>query len=358
MNVREAPTSLSGLDDRDIAEVVQQAARFVDELRGARLLVTGATGWFGTWLLDTLVALDRAHALDLSIVAVSREPAAFAKKHPALHAAPIIVWHEADVRDSLIDLVGPFTHIIHAATEASAKVNAEAPDRMFETIIVGTTNVLKLAACHPQVKLLLVSSGAVYGAQPDSLERFDEDHPGSPGVLDPANAYAEGKRAAELLAAIWHAQQDVHVTIARCFAFVGPHMPFDAHFAVGNFLRDALAGKTIAIGGEGTPRRSYLYMTDLMIWLLAVLVDGKPMRPYNVGGEEIVTITELAERCIDAVAGDGDYRIEARVKDSPDYVPCVRRARNELGVGTTVALDESLRRTVQWKRARRLGVAA
>ena len=351
-------TSLSGLDDRDIADVVQQSSRFVDDLRDAHVLITGATGWFGTWLLDVLVALDRVHALGLAITAVSREPAAFAKKHPALHAAAAITWRRADVRDSLIDLSGPFTHIIHAATEASAKLNSESPDRMFETIVCGTTNVLKLAAQHPDVKLLLISSGAVYGAQPRDCERLDEDHRGAPDVLDPASAYAEGKRAAELLCAIWHATQGVHVTIARCFAFVGPHMPFDAHFAVGNFIRDAVAGKTILIGGDGTPRRSYLYMTDLMVWLLAILVDGVAMRPYNVGGEEIVTITGLAQCCVDAVDHSSDYRIEARVKDAPDYVPSIRRVQDELGVIMAVPLAESLKRTIAWKRARSAVIAA
>ena len=341
-------TSLSGLDDRDIADVVQQSSRFVDDLRDAHVLITGATGWFGTWLLDVLVALDRVHALGLAITAVSREPAAFAKKHPALHAAAAITWRRADVRDSLIDLSGPFTHIIHAATEASAKLNSESPDRMFETIVCGTTNVLKLAAQHPDVKLLLISSGAVYGAQPRDCERLDEDHRGAPDVLDPASAYAEGKRAAELLCAIWHATQGVHVTIARCFAFVGPHMPFDAHFAVGNFIRDAATKDEVVVEGDGTPLRSYQYMSDLMVWLLTILVAGHPMLPYNVGSDAPLTIAALAARVASIASADRSVRIANRFTGGNHYVPDVSRARRELGLSNHVTLDEAIDRTRQW----------
>ena len=350
--------SLSGLANRDIDDILAEADRFADALRGARILVTGATGWFGTWLLDALVALDRSQALGLSIVAVSRDPGAFARRHPSLHAAPQIAWHEADVRDSLLDAPGPFSHVIHAATESDAKSNAAAPDRMFETIVLGTLNTLKLAAGSPGAKVLLVSSGAVYGAQPPELAALTEDHRGAPDLLDPASSYAEGKRAAEHLAAIWHATHGVHVTIARCFAFVGPHMPFDSHFAIGNFIRDALARTTIRIGGDGSPRRSYLYMSDLVVWLLTILVNGVPMRPYNVGASQSLRISTLAERCATLAGHGGDVRVLSTLRKGIDYVPDVGRALRELDLRVGTDLDDAIRRTMDWKRARHLQAVA
>ena len=105
---------------------------------------------------------------------------------------------------------------------------------------------------------------------------------------------AEGKRAAELLVAMHHRRTGLHATVARCFAFVGPHMPLDAHFALGNFVRDAANGSVIVIKGDGTPRRSYLYPTDLVTWLFQILVHGDAVRPYNVGGPEACTLAALA----------------------------------------------------------------
>lgn len=350
--------SLSGLDARDIGDVLRHAARFERELRGARIVVTGATGWFGTWLLDALVALNRAKSLDLRVVAVSRRPDAFAERQPELHAAEEIEWVAADVRDAGLDIAGPITHAIHAATEASAKLNAEEPDRMFDTIVSGTRNLLQAVAPHRGVKALLVGSGAVYGVQPPGTPRLAEDHRGAPDVLDAGNAYAEGKRAAEQLAAIWHATRGLHVTIARCFAFVGPHMPFDAHFAIGNFIRDALEGDEIHIKGDGKPLRSYLYMSDLVVWLLTILVEGRAMRPYNVGSEDAVSIAALAARCAAAGGRDIRVRIDGGPAGGRHYVPDTTRARNELGLVTHVPLDEAIGRTVTWKQRQHAGVFA
>lgn len=343
--------SLSGLDARDIDDVLRHASRFEHDLRGARILVTGATGWFGTWLLDALVALNRAQSLDLRIVAVSRQPHLFAMKHPRLYPAEEIEWITADIRDPF-DVAGPITYVIHAATEASAKLNTEDPDRMFDTIVNGTRNVLKAATRHRDAKVLLLSSGAVYGVQPLEVARLAEDYCGAPDVLDAGNAYAEGKRAAEQLAAIWHATLGLHITIARCFAFVGPHMPFDAHFAIGNFIRDALEGDEIHVKGDGKSLRSYLYMSDLVVWLLAILVEGRAMRPYNVGADEAVPIAALAMRCAAASSRDVHVRVDGESAGGRHYVPDTTRARDELDLVTHVSLEDAIGRTAAWKRQR------
>ena len=349
--------SLSGLDPRDLADVLAHTTRLRSQLGGARIVVTGATGWFGTWLLDALVAIDRAARLDLRIVAVSRHPEAFAARHPRLHAAPVIEWLRADVRDPLLDVAGPVTHVIHGATEASAALNAGDPQRMFDTIVDGTRHVLRIAARHDRARVLLIGSGAVYGAQPSDVERLREDHPLASNPLDVANAYAEGKRAAEHLAAIRHAVDGLHVAIARCFAFAGPHMPFDTHFAIGNFIRDAIDGDAIRIAGDGTPRRSYLYASDLVVWLLTILVEGRALRPYNVGADDAVSIRDLATLCADAGGSGAGVVVEGR-SGGRDYVPDTTRARTELGLGVHVDLHDAIARTTAWRRRQSAPVAA
>ncbi len=322
-------------------------------LRGARLFVTGGTGFFGTWLLEALVAADRRFALDCRVTVLSRDPARFAAAAPHLATASAVTLLAGDVRDFPFP-DGTFTHVVHAATDASAALNESAPRAMFDTCVEGTRRVLALARERGATRLLFTSSGAVYGRQPPDVAHLPEDHRGGPDPLDPKNAYAEGKRAAEMLCSL-AADAGLAVTVARCFAFVGPHLPRDAHFAVGNFLRDALAGGPIRIAGDGTPYRSYLYAADLVEWLVTILLRGVAGRAYNVGSEEAVSLRDLAGRVAGAAASLWPERAVPEVvvgrTPRPDvaverYVPSCARARSELGLVPVTSLDESLRRTL------------
>jgi len=344
------PLSRTGISDLDMDEVLRGGAPWWQRLSGARIMVTGATGWFGTWLLDVLVMVNREYRLGLQVVAVSRDPARFAARFPELHGAFEIEWLVADLRAPVADYPGHLTHVIHAATEASALLNRTRPDLMFETTVDGTRHALELARRGDRANFLLVSSGAIYGRQPVDLHGLAETWTGGPDPALVGNAYAEGKRAAEQLAAIAHARHGLQPRIARCFAFIGPHMPFEAHFAIGNFIANAVAGETVVVKSDGSPRRSWLYMTDLMVWLFAVLLDGQVMRPYNVGSEVSVTVGDAARRI--AAACGVDCRIEGRPGESGDaYVPEIDRIVGELGVRRLVDLDEAIERTCRWRAA-------
>jgi dTDP-glucose 4,6-dehydratase len=173
-------------------------------------------------------------------------------------------------------------------------------------------------------------------------------------VANPSHArnnYAEGKRAAEQLCRI-AASVGTPTRIARCFAFVGPHMPLDKHFAIGNFIGDAIAGRRIHVKSDGKPRRSFMYMTDLMRALVAILVDGQVARPYNVGSDVAVTIEELAH-CVDRVARGCGVSIDGKASDPADqYIPDITRVSQELFCAPKVTLDAAVARTAAWYRAR------
>jgi dTDP-glucose 4,6-dehydratase len=256
---------------------------------------------------------------------------------------------QGDVRAPL-RVGGAFDAAVCAATSSSTATGSTRPRETFDTIVEGTTNTLTAVGPSGPVPFLLVSSGAVYGPQPSGMDHVGEDHPGGPDLSAPASAYAEGKRAAELLCAM-AAADGAHTTVARCFSFVGPHLPLDRHFAIGNFLADAAAGRPVEVMGGGTTVRSWMYTTDLATWLWTVLLRGAPGRAYNVGSESGCTIAaaaELVSRLAPSpvpVVVRGDPSAD---RGAPYYVPSTARARDELGVEETVTLEDGLARTLAW----------
>jgi len=332
----------------DLDHILQHTASLWDELRGKRIFVTGGTGFFGCWLLESFAWANDQLGLDASAWVLTRDPGAFRQKAPHLANHPAIRFHVGDVR-SFEFPVSEFSHIIHAATEASATLNEEKPLLMFDTIVEGTRHTLEFARQRGGKKFLLTSSGAVYGKQPPDMAHLPEEYTGGPDPLDPRSAYGEGKRAAETLCTLYARQFGLETKVARGFAFVGPYLPLDLHFAIGNFIRDGLCGGPIQVNGDGTPYRSYLYAADMAIWLWTILFKGESCRPYNVGSEESLSMAELAHAVAQAFTPLADVQIAKTAvpgRAAERYVPSVQRAEHELGLRPVVGLSDSIERTV------------
>jgi len=349
------PTQLTaqGLLADDVERMRDGLKPLRDELRGKRLLISGATGFFGKWLLVGLSELNRRDNVGLEVLALSRSPERFLKQYPAFEGLPGVRFVAADVATFAEPL--PSTDLaIHAATEAGTAANHQNPVETLETTVIGTRRVLAALQQAGVKRVLTTSSGAVYGKQPSELTHVSEAYLGAPDCMSSANVYGEGKRVAETFGVVTAEQHGFDFISARCFAFIGPYLPLDVHFAAGNFIRDALGGGPIVIGGDGTPQRSYLYAGDLVVWLVTMLLRGVSGRAYNVGSDQNVSIEALARRMA-ALTGTP---VEVTVKTAADpskpvlrYVPNINRAKSELGLEVRTSLDESISRMLTTLRA-------
>ena len=341
------------LPPRDLDLVLERTALLWSEVRGGRIFLTGGTGFFGSWLVESFCHINRALQLDAQLVLLTRNPAAFAAKCPHLAGDPAVKFHGGDVRHFDFP-TGGFDFVIHAATATDAGALDSDPIDTFSTIVAGTQRVLEFAATHGASRILLTSSGAVYGKQPPEITHVPETFLGGPDPLASASIYAESKRAAELLCALQARRSGLGCAIARCWTFAGPHLPLGQHFAIGNFIGDVLAGRPIRIQGDGTPRRSYLYAADLAIWLWTILFRAPSLVPINVGSSHDVSILELAQTVAAVLRPETAIQV-ARTPDANAgplrYVPSVDRAGELLGLAPTVSLEESIRRTAEWHRS-------
>jgi nucleoside-diphosphate-sugar epimerase len=335
--------------EQDLDSIVDATNAVWSSLRGARFFITGGTGFIGCWLLESLRIADQRHGLGVQATILTRDPAAFRKKAPHLFNYSGFTFCAGDVCH-FKSPPGEFTHLIHAATDASADINENDPRKMFNTVLQGTRRALDFAVEKKVGRVLFLSSGAVYGKQPGEMDRVSENWIGAPSCADPLAAYAEGKRAAEMLCAIYQKQFGLQIAIARIFASLGPYLSLDIHFAAGNFIRNAMQGKSIMVNGNGLPCRSYLYASDLTVWLWHMLVRAEPGKPYNVGSDESVSIRELAEKVSDTL-GQVGYQVlgELDMGWNPGrYVPDTDLIARDLGLYKKVTLTQAIERTALW----------
>ena len=324
-------------------------------LKRSRFLVTGATGFFGRWMLESLLHMEGREGIGIKIEALSRDPEAFLRRVPHL-AHPSVTWTRGSVTTLDPDAYSAkrFDILIHLATESDLQAARDDPGTANDVITGGTRRALEVARRTLVQRFLFTSTGAVYGRQPEGMERVPEEYEGSFDPLDPQSRYASTawtKREAEILCAEKTRLGDLPTVIARCFSFAGPGLPTGSKFALA-ISSGTGSGEAIVVKGDGTAVRSYLYAADLVVWLLTLLVHGQPARIYNVGSEHPVSMMELAR----GVSSEfGGMPVDVLQKGRPGapvdrYVPSTERARSEFGLRENFTMPEIIRRTAAWSR--------
>lgn len=332
------------LSNDELDSIIQNVTSW-QQLKGKNIFLSGGTGFVGKWILASFIYANSSLSLGSKIYVLSRKPKEFLKQFPNLVDLNSIEFIEGDIRSFNINKNLSIDYAIHAATDVVAKRSSI---DIFNDCVHGTDNLLKEIQKVNCKKLLLLSSGAVYGSTPETLDLISEEYSGSPNTMSEFSAYGEGKRVSELLSCIESESGQLSVTTARCFAFVGPYLPLDKHFAIGNFILSAMKDEKIFIRGDGTPLRSYLYSADLVLWLWELLFKGKNSTVYNVGGSEPVSIERLANKVVQSLNSSSLIEISTpKDKNKPvqKYIPDIQRIYNDLGLKPIFDLESSIQRT-------------
>ena len=321
------------------------------QLQGAHLFVTGGSGLFGRWFLTALLEANHRLQTRIQVTVLSRAPLALQQAFPAAVAAGELHLLSGDVTHFAFPAT-QFTHVMHmATTSAQETFHGEDSLAKFHMLVQGTERVMQLAALQGVKKVLFTSSGVVYGA--GAQAPVAESHPGAPDPLDPVSGLAQGKRAAEFIASYYADKHGLDLTIARCFSFAGPGLPMDIHYAIGNFIHDALLADEITVKGDGSPMRSFLYLGDLVHWLLALLGEATASPVYQVGSDYAVSILTLAQTVQQLLAPDKTVRVLGDRSHAIGnanrnwYVPDISLARQHLQLEAWTSLETTILRTAE-----------
>ena len=314
------------------------------------IAVTGGTGFLGSWIAETVAALNDEHRLGITLDLYARNIKDWAQKYPHLSKRNDIHLQSQDVRSSF-EFARKTNFVIHAAGLPNNRLHSSNPLLVHRTTMCGINNALEAASqLDSLTRFVNVSSCLVSGTptRPGSLAETDY-FPMPCGQLH--TVYAEAKRAAENLAAIYRSQFRMPISTIRPFTIAGPYQELDRPWALTNIVHDILTGRDIRIHGDGSARRSYLYGSDAAWWTLAALVNGTNGASYNVGSATAVTHLELVKFISYATTSNPNVVLNtapSQLTRQNDLYPDTTVTQRCLGVTETCSLSKTVNKTLRW----------
>jgi dTDP-glucose 4,6-dehydratase len=304
-------------------------------------VVTGGGGFLASHLSDFL--LEKGHR----VVCVDNLDTGSLQNIEHLRSGDEFVFVNHDVTEPFF-LDEPVDFIFHLASPASPIDYLRLPLHTLKVGSYGTHHMLGMAKVK-RARFLLASTSEVYGDP--QIHPQPETYWGHVNPIGPRGVYDEAKRYAEALTMAYHRQQGVDTCIARIFNTYGPRMrPHDGR-AIPTFMRQALENKPLTVFGEGSQTRSFCYVDDLIRGLY-LLAKSEEHLPVNIGNPQEMTLLELAETVLRVTGARSEIVFEALPVDDPQVrQPDITRAKEILGWEPEVALEDGLRRTIDWMTA-------
>lgn len=277
---------------QDLEHAVNQVTA-LEDLAEKSVMVTGASGLIGSYVIDMLMTANRLFNLNITVYALGRNRDRLDKRFHRIKTDRL-VYVEQDVNQALT-MDCPADYLIYAASNAYPAAFVKDPVGTMMSNIAGTKALLEYGRNHGCKRFLFVSSGEIYGQGDLSLEEYTEDYQGYVDILQPRSCYPVSKRAAETLCCAYTKQYGLDTVIVRPCHTYGPNTTEKDNRATVQFVNNVLQGENIVLKSAGSQMRSYCYVADCATALLTVLLHGKSQEAYNIANPAArVTIAEFA----------------------------------------------------------------
>jgi len=344
----KSENELNKIIEEDINCILDNPINF-KKLENSTVLITGASGMIGTYLLYTLAILNDLKSLNIKIVALVRDRN---KITGYLKNRDDLIVLEQDVCDR-INYDDKVDYIIHAASPASPRIMKDSPVDTLMANTLGTYNTLKLAKKSNTKSYVFISSREVYGEPYEWQEEFKEDTYGFIDPLLPRSCYPEGKRAAENMCVTFKEQYGVNAKIVRPAHTYGPGMSIYDGRVQADFLKNVVEHQNILMKSTGEALRTYTYIRDVVAGIFFVLLEAEDIA-YNVADEEAkITIKGLAELLV-GLYPERKLKVEMKIEENQKGVAPFKLGTinsekiRALGWKPTITIEEGFRRTVEY----------
>jgi dTDP-glucose 4,6-dehydratase len=329
--------------ETDLAEILKDSEEFLSGLKKSRILIAGATGFVGTWLMAAILEGNDKFSLDIEVSVLTSNIQNARHRLHLKERDPVqfVEWVDGDVS---IRNLGAFDFVVFAIPPIVNSNHEIVDGNSRDVSILVLEEILRNINRQKNVPTVMyLSSGAVYENYVTGFSPIlEKDITLVPTFSN--SSYSNTKITSESLILEATNQGTIKGTTPRLFTFAGPHLPLNSNFAVANFLADNLAGKQIEIKGNPETTRSYMYPTDMCTWLMSLLV--KPTsQPIHIGSEHTITIQDLADLVDKQGMGVTNLFLDTRLTH---YVPSTLNSREYLGVYQKVSLETALSRWRNW----------
>ncbi len=285
-----------------------------EKLKNKSILVSGATGLLGSFLVDVLLEKDAVEGLNCTVYALGRNEEKARARFSRYASDAHFCFIPYDVTKPFVrDDLGTIEYVLHLASNTHPVQYATDPIGTITTNIIGLQNMLEFASSHAASRFAFASSVEVYGENRGDVELFDESYCGYLNSNTLRAGYPESKRCGEALCQAYRSQKGLDVVIPRFARSYGPTMLMSDTKAISQFIKKGVLGEDIVLKSEGNQFYSYQYMADSISGLLTVLLLGQGGEAYNIAEESSdITLKELAS----IIAGINGKKVVFELPDS------------------------------------------